>query len=412
VPTDGTTYRVGEAVSAAFTCADAGGSGLASCTATVATGPVRKGIAVRSVSVIIDGKRAKVAGWSAITRRHRDHPPPRDIGGGSAYREGVETKRLTWRAVTTEDASALARAYAAVEAVDDTGEHYSEQDIREELEDDSLDLGRDTFAALAPDGEVVAFAWVRGSAEVRDLDRVHADGAVVPAARGRGLGRRLLEWAEARAASLHRERHPDIAGVVCVNAHENNASKQALVRAAGYAAIRWSYRMTRSMDDPLPDVPPTPPGLTLAPYATDRDEAVRQAHREAFADNWGATPPDEQRWSRWYTGAHTFRPDVSWLVLHGDEVAAYLLTYSWEADTAATGVREAFLGHLGVRPGWRRRGVGGLLLAAGLQSYRSAGYGLSALTVDTGNATGALSLYERAGYAVEGTSVTWMKPLG
>jgi mycothiol synthase len=102
---------------------------------------------------------------------------------------------------------------------------------------------------------------------------------------------------------------------------------------------------------------------------------------------------------------------VSRLVLDGDEVAAYLLTHFWEADAAATGVREAFVGHLGVRPAWRRRGLGALLLATALASYRAAGYARSVLTVDTGNATGALRFYERAGYAVKDSSVVWTKPL-
>jgi mycothiol synthase len=336
---------------------------------------------------------------------------PRDISGASAYRTGMESRTLTWRALTTEDASALTRVYAAVEAVDHTGERYSEQDIRDELEDESIDLRRDTLAALAPDGELAAFAWVHGSVEVHDLDRIDAEGAVVPAARGRGLGRRLLEWAEERAARLHTERHPDAPGAVCVDVHENNPGKQALVQAAGYKATRWWYKMARNLDDALPDVPSTPPGLTLAPYTADRDDAVRQAHRQAFAGHWGATPPDQQQWSQRYTGAQTFRPDVSWLVRGGDDVAAYLLTYFWEADAAATGVREAFVGQLGVRPTWRRRGLGGLLLATALESYRAAGYERSVLTVDTGNATGALRLYERAGYAVKDTSVVWTKPL-
>ena len=59
----------------------------------------------------------------------------------------------------------------------------------------------------------------------------------------------------------------------------------------------------------------------------------------------------------------------------------------------------------------RRRGLGALLLATALESYRAAGYERSVLTVDTGNATGALRLYERAGYAVKDTSVVWTKPL-
>ena len=140
----------------------------------------------------------------------------------------METRTLTWRRLTTEDAPALTRAWAAVEAVDHTGEHYSEQDLSEVLEDESIDLGRDSLAAQSPDGELVAFAWLQGPAEVGDLDRLDVDGAVVPAARVHGLGRRLLDWAEERAADLHRERHPDVPGAACVVVHENNPSKQAL----------------------------------------------------------------------------------------------------------------------------------------------------------------------------------------
>jgi len=63
--------------------------------------------------------------------------------------------------------------------------------------------------------------------------------------------------------------------------------------------------------------------------------------------------------------------------IHGDQVAGYALSYFWAADAAATGVREAFLGQIGVRPAWRRRGLGGLLLAESLRSYQAAGYQLA-----------------------------------
>jgi mycothiol synthase len=323
----------------------------------------------------------------------------------------VDPETLTWRPLTREDAPALTRSWAAIEAVDRTGEHYSEQDLRDVLEDEAIELGRDSLAAIDPDGEAVAFAWLHGSAAVVDVDRIWVDGAVLPAARQRGLGRRLLEWAEERATSLHRERHPEVPAAARVVVHQNNPGKEALIRTAGYEAARWAYTMSRGMDAPLPDVPPTPSGLTVRPYATDRDDAVRHAHLEAFADDWGATPPDEQEWSRWYTPTTTLRPEVSWLVLNGEEVVGYLLTHFWEADAAATGLREAYVGQLGVRPAWRRRGLGGLLLATALRSYRGAGYERSALSVDTDNATGALGLYERAGFAVKDTWVTWLKPL-
>jgi mycothiol synthase len=324
----------------------------------------------------------------------------------------VEISTLSWRALRRDDAAALAGTYAAVEAVDRTGDHVSEQDVRDELEDESIDLEQDSLAAFAGDGELVAFTRLVASAEVRDVDRIHLDGAVLPAIRGRGLGRRLLAWAEERAPQLHRERHPDVAGALCVGVHEHNASKRSLVEAAGYEPIRWEHRMARTLGGVLPEVAPTPAGLTLTRYTRDLDDAVRRAHSEAFADHWGAVPPDEQRWSHAYTGMRAFRPELSRVVLAGEEVLAYLLAYFWEADAAATGVRETFVGQLGVRPPWRRRGLGGLLLADVLRAARAAGFERSVLTVDAANATGALGLYERAGFAVTDTSVTWTKALG
>jgi GNAT superfamily N-acetyltransferase len=142
------------------------------------------------------------------------------------------TRTLTWRALTTGDVPALAQAHAVVEAVDGTGEHNSEQDLRDWLEDESTDLARDTLAAFASDEELVAFARVERPGEAGDVDRVYAEGAVLPGARGRGVGRRLLAWAEGRAAGLHREHRPDLSGAICVVVHDANLSRRWFVRAA------------------------------------------------------------------------------------------------------------------------------------------------------------------------------------
>ena len=297
---------------------------------------------------------------------------------------------MQWRPLTLDDVPALTRAYAAVEAADGTGEHFSEPDVRDVLEDEAVDLSRDSLAAVGDGGEILAWARVQGSPR-------QSEGGVVPSVRRQGLGRRLLDWAQER-------------GAVQIEVHEGNPGKEALARAAGYEPIRWWYTMQRDLDGSLPEIPPVPDGLALAPYARERDADVRRAHAEAFADHWGFVKPDERRWARWYTGMPAFRPDVSHLVLDGDEIAGFLNTYFWEADAAGTGVREAFVGQVGVRPAWRRRGLGALLLATALHSYRAAGFERSVLSVDTGNVTSPLGLYERAGYAVRATFVTWAKP--
>ena len=325
----------------------------------------------------------------------------------------MDTLTLTWRGLTTDDAPALARLWAAVEAVERTGENYDADDVAEELAAPALDLARDTIGVLGPDGEFVAWGGLRGGpSDLHDVHRVWADGAVLPAARGRGIGRELLRRQLARAGELHRERHPGLPGQFCVSVYPHVESRLGLARAAGFEPVRWWYDMERDLAAPLTPVPAVPAGLRLVPYERERDEAVRQAHCEAFDGHWGSTAPDATRWGHWYTGAHAFVPEHSLLVLDGKEVAGYLLTYYYTADTEATGVKEAWVGQLGVRPRWRHRGLGLLLLGSALSVYRDAGYARSGLNVDTDNSTGALGLYERLGYVVTRPLVTWATTLG
>jgi ribosomal protein S18 acetylase RimI-like enzyme len=319
--------------------------------------------------------------------------------------------RLSWRPTTTADLPALARLMAAIEAVDRTGEHYDESDLGDDLADPTTDPTRDTLAAVAPDGELWAFGAVRGAATVRDADRIWLDGGVHPTVRGRGLGRRVLEWQQSRAAELHRERHQDVPGQLLVGVYETVPTRAALARAAGYQPVRYFCDMERDLAAELPAIPPTPAGLRVVPFDARYDDAVRLAHRETFAGHWGSTPPDPERWRHWFTGSRSFRPDISLLVLAGEEIAAYLLTYFFAANAEVTGVRVAWVGQLGTRPARQRRGLATLLLGTALAGYREAGYQRAGLDVDTENASGALGLYERLGFVVDHRSATWMKPV-
>ena len=319
--------------------------------------------------------------------------------------------RLTWRPVADDDLPALARLLAAIEAVDRTGENYDEADLAEELADPLVDVSRDTLVAAGPDGEVVAYGGLRGLSTARDVDRIWLDGGVHPAMRGRGLGRRVLDWQLRRGAEQHRERRPEMPGQLLVGVYDTAPSRAALVRASGFEPVRYFNDMERDLAVPLPPVPPVPDGLRLVRFDRKHDEATRLAHGEAFADHWGSSPPDQERWKHWYTGAQGFRPEVSSLVLDGEEVAGYLLSYFYAADAAATGVREGWVGQLGTRPGWRRRGLGSLLLATALRAYAAAGYQQAGLDVDSENPTGALGLYERLGFTVAHRWVAWSKTL-
>jgi len=88
-------------------------------------------------------------------------------------------------------------------------------------------------------------------------------------------------------------------------------------------------------------------------------------------------------------------------------VAAYTLSSAYTQDWRAQGYTQGWTGLLGVRPDWRGRGLAPALLAAALRAFAADGMHKAGLDVDTGNASGALRLYEGMGYRVEHTSITW-----
>jgi mycothiol synthase len=235
---------------------------------------------------------------------------------------------------------------------------------------------------------------------------------VHPAHRGVGLGRRLLAWQEACGEAEHRLRHPQVPGQLLLSPYTHVAGHVRLAERAGYTAVRWFNEMKRDLSAPMRHPVPVPAGLRFAPFDPSLDDAVRRAHNEAFVEHWGSSERDPVAWSQWFTGARSFLPELSVVVLDGAEVAAYLLSYFWAADAAVTGVREAWIGQIGTRAPWRGRGLGSAMISRALVGYRDAGYAKAALGVDTENVTGALRLYERHGFAVEVRRVSYVKPLG
>jgi mycothiol synthase len=317
------------------------------------------------------------------------------------------------RPITGADCERWAALLAAAEQVDDTAENYSAADLIEELADPNIDPARDTRGRWLGD-KLIGYASVRGgNAAVAGAYRVHVEGTVDPAYRRQGHGQPLLDWALGRAREVHAERHPDAVGVAAARGSETNHAQQAMLERAGFTRARWFFQLERPVADPPPLA--LPPDLELIPFDRRYDEQTRLAHNEAFADHWGSAPSTPESWAHWSMGSHTFRPAVSFLMLDharaGNPVVGYLLSYEYEADTAATGIREAYVGSLGTRRAWRGRGVARALLSRAIAAYRDAGYQRTALDVDADSPTGALGLYTSIGYAKVRTSISFARPL-
>jgi len=162
--------------------------------------------------------------------------------------------------------------------------------------------------------------------------------------------------------------------------------------AAGWHPIRYSFQMRIELTDDLPE-PSWPEGLTPRSIRPGEEERVYEAHMDAFADHWDFRRQPIEDWRSYTVGHHGFDPTLYWLVEDGDELAGFTLN-SWHFSGDP---QFGWVGILGVRPPWRKRGLGTALLQHSFRDFRDRGATRVGLGVDAENTTGAVRLYERAG---------------
>ncbi len=320
---------------------------------------------------------------------------------------------LTVRPLTGDDVGDAAALLGAAEELDDTGEHWSAEDLTEWWVNDLLDLARDSLVVHTAEGELVVWATVLALPTFRDAFRISLEARVHPAWRGRGIGRALLAWQLERGREIHAERHPDSPAVLAVEAYTSMPALEGLVRRAGLTEERWYYDMERPLTD-LPAVPAVD-GVELVPFTWDRDQEVRRAHNASFTQHHGSAERDEATWRTLFTGQRSFRPELSSLALADGAVVAYSLAYVFEADTAANGYETVDLGQIGVLPSARGRGLAKATIASVLRAAADRGFQRAALQVDSANVTGALALYEGLGFTQRRTQIQWaleLAPIG
>lgn len=181
-----------------------------------------------------------------------------------------------------------------------------------------------------------------------------------------------------------------------------------LASEAGFQPARVFQGRRRDLAAPI--LPPrVPDAVTIGTWTPELDEQAREVRNAAFRDHWGNTPHTPESWRRLITGTAAFRPEVSFLATADGNAVGCLLTHYREADTAATGIREAWIQIIATVEERRGRGVASALIAHALTSFKAQGYATAGLSVDTANGTGAVALYERAGFAIFKSVATYVR---
>ncbi len=302
---------------------------------------------------------------------------------------GYTTRPATW-----DDLGIVVELFRQSDLVDWGEVDVTEVAIRHDWEDPHMDLAAGTWLVFketsAGSSEVpVAYASLLPLDSHRQLE---AWGVVHPEYRGRGLGSHLVDLVEARAAEHPALAPPDGRVILLQGVLGPDAPAHRLVESRGYLPVRHFWRMDAPLTDELPN-PRQIEGVTLRPFVFGQDDrAVHAAHQESFANHWGFVKRDFDEWAQHRFRESAFDPTL-WFVA--------------EADGDIVGVLQgvddhgvAWVGMLGVRPAWQKRGIGEALLRHAFIEFRRRGYGRVGLAVDTDNDTGATVLYERVGMQV------------
>ena len=274
---------------------------------------------------------------------------------------------------------------------------------------DGYDAPRDTVILEAGGG---AIGGARHSWREREGAIVHRmEVWVRPSERRHGHGRRLLEWAEARA----RESVAEGRGGPTELPHffggftgKEMPASVAFAEAMGYAPLRFHVEMRRPIAGPIPEAP-LPEGVEVRPVLPEHHRAIWDADAEAFEDHWDHVTVSEDDFVRFFAEPHidTSLWQVAW---DGDEVAGLVINAIVAHENELTGRKVGWLDSVATRRPWRRRGLAGALIARSLRVLGERGMEVAALGVDTQSPTGALSLYESFGFRPERTWMFLRKP--
>lgn len=291
------------------------------------------------------------------------------------------------RPATVEDAPAINELVIAVDTAVQGWSDSTEAELVDwwrltELAGNSWVVEDDTLAAY---GVVIAHG-----------ESVETDGFVHPSKTRLGLGSWLLRRAEERAREL------GFATTLTWSLAPDRDARELFERS-GYREARRFYRMLVEHEGE-PPAPEWPEGFRVSTFEPGDGPAFHAALDEAFADEWNFVSEPYEHWAERRMNVPDFDPTLWFIVRRGDEIAAVLRC---DAERAGAG----WIGALGVRGPWRKRGLGLALLRHAFREFYRRGQRRVGLGVDAQNPTGATRLYERAGMHIAYEAVAFRKEL-
>ena len=319
------------------------------------------------------------------------------------------TAEIIIRNYQPRDLWALVALINDADAIDRLEQGTSLEKLENQMSSPNMRPETDCF--LAWDGDwLVGYTRLfvrRGNGNLDSV--IHCRGLVHPFRRQQGLGRRLLETGYHRATD-----YLDTIGLGQVRfqceAREVEEDRKALFKSFGLKPVRHFVNLARPLNGNLPPVQ-MPDGIRLRTFDPAQDaEVVWRVDQEAFLDHWGYTEGRLEDFLHWMKRPY-IRPEL-WLLAEEEATGKVVGLGLNEIDPhwiAETGRQEGYVDTLAVLREYRGQGLGTAILAQSLHALRQAGMEAAHLHADAENLTGAMRIYERAGFRLRKTVIAYQK---
>ena len=216
------------------------------------------------------------------------------------------------------------------------------------------------------------------------ISRAVADLAVLPRHRKRGVGRQLLDRAIERVRELG-------ASVLHIQVPVLSRGGRFLLEDSEFHAARRYWRLATDVDGVA--VQPLPYGYSMRPFTLDADErALTELQNAAFSESWGFAPNTVEE----IAARVRLRPWESdgIIILEADGKPC---GYNWTQRAKLRDTPTGYIGMTGVHPDQRGRGLGRIIVAAGMAYLETKGARTVRLEVDHSNKP-ARELYLSLGF--------------
>jgi mycothiol synthase len=319
-----------------------------------------------------------------------------EISSGQRFGTNLELRAARWA-----DLEPVAQLILDVCTNDgDATIAFPPEELRAEWETTGFNLETDTWVMTTNDGRVVGYEeFVNKYAHAS----LQGDGYVHPDFMGQGIGTTMLRALEERARQEMALAEPGQRVFIRNAMSIGDTVAREMHEAEGYKPIRFFWRMEITLDT-APPAPIWPDGIELRPFEVDGQAyLLYRAHEEAFQDHWGHTPRPFEVWKHRDIESDEFDPSLWFIAWDGNQIAGYALNRYRNGNS--------WVGTLGVRRPWRKRGLGLALLYHSFGEFYKRGKRTISLGVDAANLTGATRLYQKAGMHVAAEYVNYEKEL-